>query len=143
MRQQYIEVCPVVNTQNEALESHCRRLIGTQYQWQITSSNVRSRNTDVSLTSESGCARHQAVSCPINNDRRLKCQRALNCWQRSALSRSYQHAQAARRMKNTSWLHPSLSRLSLRTQVSTSNTTTGQASAPVLTYTPATRGVSC
>jgi hypothetical protein len=55
--------------------------------------------------------------------------------------------QASRTM-TTLWSHPSLSRLSLRTQASTSNTTSGQASAPVLTFaaragSPDMRGLSC
>lgn len=128
---------PVFDPEDEALESHYRRLKRTRYQWQITSCNVPSRNTHVSLTSEPGCARHVAVSRPINSYRRLKCQRALNCWQHSALLRPCRHAQAAKQTKNTLWLHPSLSRLSQLTQVSTSKTTSiptaGQAFAPVLT----------
>ena len=154
MKPQYIGAKQALRPANEALESHCRRLNCTRYQWQITSSNVPSRNTQVSLTSESGRARHQAVPRPINNDRRLRCQRALNCWQHSALLQPYRPAQAAKQTKNTLWLHPSLSRLSQLTQVSTSKTTNGfkvgQASAPVLTTTsfsrprtPTVGGASC
>ncbi len=139
MKPQYMGGNPLSCKEIEALESHSRRLMRIRYQWQITSCNVPSRNTQVSLTSESGCARHEAVPRPINNDRRLKCQRALNCWQHSALLRPSRLAQAARLTKNTLWLHPSPSRLSQLTQVSTSKTprgsAAGQAFAPVLTVT--------
>ena len=138
MKPQDLGASRVSNAQNEALESHCRRLSEIPYQWQITSSSVRSRNTQVSLTSESGRARHQAVPRPTNIDRRLKCQRALNCWQHSALLQPYQPAQAVKQTKNTLWLHLSPSQLSQLTLVSTIKTTRGskggQASAPVLTF---------
>lgn len=153
MRPQNMGFRPAISGKNEALESHYRRLNRTRYQWQITSCNVPARNTHVSLTSESGCARHLAVLHPITSYRRLKCQRALNCWQHSALLRPSQLAQASK-TTNMLLLPPSPSRLSQLTQVSTSKTTSirksGQAFAPVLTPrcvprpgSPTAEGASC
>lgn len=139
MNTQHFEAIRLDFGKNDALASQCRRLSETRYQWQITSCNVRLRNTRVSLTSESGRARLLAVQRPSNIDRRLKCQRALNCWQRSALLQPFLRAQASR-TTSMLWLHQSLSHKSLYTQVNTSNTPSGQAVAPVLTHHVAAKG---
>ena len=114
----------------EALKTHSCRLRMIWYQslgaWHI----VCPRNTQVSLTSESGLTVCVVNKSPINSDRRLRCRRASKHWlQWVSLRRSLlaQHPK-----KNLSSSSPSPSRSSPSSQASSSNTFTGQAFAPVL-----------
>lgn len=115
----------------EALESHCRRLLAHRYVFDGIRFMVRPRNTQVSLTSNEGLVRHEAVPGPVHRNRRRRCQRASNSWYPSALSPRLPHAQVARPKKNTLWLSQSPSRLSLHTQVNTSKPDLRQACGPV------------
>lgn len=145
MHPQHLAAQPQSATATAALESHFRRLGSSPYAMAMNCSKVTARNTDVSLTSNPGSSWHEAVSDPLNSDRRLRCQRASNYWPHSALSQPFQLAPQSSR-KNTSWLHPSPSRLSPYTQVSTSNTFRGQARAPASTSPHMglfVRGASC
>lgn len=133
MRPQYVADHLSPCGQNDALESQNSRLRVKPYQMKGDWTMVPSRNTQVSLTSEPGRARHFAAQRPLDRNRRHRCPRASNSLQRSALSPQSQHVQAASPTKNTWWLSQNPSRLSQHTQVSTSKPDTGQAFAPALT----------
>ena len=118
---------------NEALASQVCRLPNVQYFFGTDCFMVRARNTQVSLTSETGRVRQFQNARPTHIDRRHRCQRASNSWQPSVSSPLLPHVHPARQKKSMSWSSPSPSRSNLRTQVSTSKRISGQAIAPVPT----------
>lgn len=132
MRPQYLADFRRYPFLNEALESQASRLRLQPYPLPCESHKMRSRNTDVSLTSVPGPLRHIAVAGFINTNRRFTCPRASRCWQRSVSSLPLQPAQAVRPKKNTLLSSPHRFRSSPYTPASTSNAVAGQASAPVL-----------
>lgn len=134
MQPQYLAQSPLVERATAALPPHLCRLKSSPYAISRNCGNVWARNTQVSLTSKPGSHWHEAVSDPSNSDRRLRCQRASQCWPHSALSQPFRHAHQSSK-KNMLWLHPSPSRLSQYTQASTSKTCRGRAYAPVPTHT--------
>ena len=120
----------------EALASQVCRLPNLQYFFGTDCFMVRARNTQVSLTSETGRVRQSYNARPTHIDRRHRCQRASNSWQPSVSSPLLPHAHPARQKKSMSWLSPSPSRSSQRIPVSTSKRIPGQAIVPVPTRTP-------
>lgn len=94
---------------------------------------VQSRNTQVSLTSETGRARQFNNARSTYIDRRQRCQRASNSWQPLVSSPLLLPVHPARPKKNMLLSSPSPSRLSQHTQVSTNKLAPGQADAPVPT----------
>lgn len=129
---------------NEALESHKRRLLWTRYASDFISRMVPARNTQVSLISKPGQATFDAQNWPTNSDRRLsKCRRASNCLQHLALWPQWPHV--LHRKKNTSWLNQNPLQPSQPTPASTSKNIAGQAFAPVLypLFARYVRGAAC
>lgn len=135
MEPQYVATDRSGESGFEALESQTNRLKCSAYVFVKLCSMVPVGHTQVFLTSVTGRARQYKTARSTHIDRRHRCQRASNSWQPSVSSPLYLHVQAARRKKNTLWLHPSPSRLSQHTQASTSKLAPGQTFAPVPTPT--------
>lgn len=127
MKPQYLAAEGSCTMGIEALASQVCRLHSLPYVFASDCSMVSSRNTQVSLTSETGRVRQSFNARPTHIHRRHRCRRASNSWQPSVLSPLFLHAQVARAKKNTLLLRQSRSRLSQHTQVSTSKLTAGQA----------------
>ena len=146
MHPQHIARRHITTVPTAALGTHVSGLKRAPYPRRLNCGNVNLRNTRVSLTSHLGSFWHEAVPTPSTNVRRLRCPRASQCWPHSALSQPFRPAHLSK--KNMLWLHPSLSRLSQYTQVSTSKTCRGQAHLPAPTQPQprvalVVRGVSC
>ena len=149
MQPQYLAQPSARTGRTAALATHFRRLKRAPYAMRGNCGNIAPRNTQVSLTTKAGFYWHEAVPDPLCNHRRLRCQRASQCWPHSALSQLFQHARPSR--KNMLLSHPSPSRLSQYTQASTSKACRGQATASVPTppalisqrMVPAVWGASC
>ena len=146
MRPLHIAPRHMVAVPTASLGTHVSGLNRAPYPRRLNCGNVNLRNTRVSLASHLGSFWHEAVPTPLTNVRRHRCQRASQCWPHSALSQPFRPAHLSK--KNTLWLHPSPSRLSQYTQVSTSKTRRGQADVPAPTQpqpcvTLVVRGVSC
>jgi hypothetical protein len=137
MQPQHVGACYSSCGRIDALASQGPRLSVEPYLMKGVSIMVQVGNTQVSLTSETGRARHLAVQCPLDRNRRPRCPRASNSLQRSALLPQSRHVPAARLTKNTLLFSQSQSRLSQSTQANTSKPVatdkTGQASAPAST----------
>jgi hypothetical protein len=116
----------------EALPSQTRSLNLAGYVFPKGCSMLTPRNTQVSLTSKTERAGPSWPARSNNTDRRPRCPRASNSWQRSALLPQSRPVLLASLTKSSSWSTPSPSRLSLHTQAST-NKNLGQAFAPVPT----------
>lgn len=120
----------------EALKTQLRRLGGCGYLFRTFSPMIPQGNSNRSPTSLEGVGAHFASLQVIESDRRLRCQRASNCWQPSVLSPLLLPVRVSSRPKNLSWLIQSRSARNRHTQASTSNrTATGQAFAAALTLT--------
>jgi len=118
----------------EAFESQVRRLELSGY---ISNKDYTMFPAGISqepLTSSKGASTHSVSKHQFKSDRRLRCQRASNYWQHSALSLSLRRVRASSRL-----LTQPQFRLSQCTQANTSNTLTGRAFSPTLT-TPLTDG---
>jgi len=118
----------------EAFESQVRRLELSGY---ISNKDYTMFPAGISqepLTSSKGASTHSVSKHQFKSDRRLRCQRASNYWQHSALSLSLLPVRASSRL-----LTQPQFRLSQCTQANTSNTLTGRAFSPTLT-TPLTDG---
>ena len=118
----------------EAFESQVRRLELSGY---ISNKDYTMFPAGISqepLTSSKGASTHSVSKHQFKSDRRLRCQRASNYWQHSALSLSLRPVRASSRL-----LTQPQFRLSQCTQANTSNTLTGRAFSPTLT-TPLTDG---
>ncbi|CAN0277077.1 unnamed protein product, partial [Chrysoparadoxa australica] len=116
---------------NEALATHRLSFSAMPYEIPSDCTIIRVRNTQVSLASEPGSARHEAVPGPKHANRRHECPKASNSWQPSVSSPLSPPAPAARPTRNTWWSGPSRSRQSPSTPASTSILDRGQAAAPV------------
>lgn len=118
----------------EAFESQVRRLELSGY---ISNKDYTMLPAGISqepLTSSKGASTYSVSKHQFKSDRRLRCQRASNYWQHSALSLSLLPVRASSRL-----LTQPQFRLSQCTQANTSNTLTGRAFSPTLT-TPLTDG---
>ena len=118
----------------EAFESQVRRLELSGY---ISNKDYTMFPAGISqepLTSSKGASTHSVSKHQFKSDRRLRCQRASNYWQHSALSLSLLPVRASSRL-----LTQPQFRFSQCTQANTSNTLTGRAFSPTLT-TPLTDG---
>lgn len=137
MQAQYVAIQRSPFGQNDARTPQTARFKGGRYQMNTFSRMFRTRNTQVSLTSEPGFARHEAVPGPFETNRRHRCQRASNSWQQSVSSPLLALVQAGRPTRNTWWLSQSPSQSSQHTQASTSKLAPEQAraTAPVSTRT--------
>ena len=118
----------------EAFESQLRRLELSGYILNKDSTMLPAGISQEPLTSSNGASTHSVLKHQFKSDRRLRCQRASNYWQHSALSLSLLPVRASSR----SLTHPQF-RLSQCTQANTSNTLTGRAFSPTPT-TPLTDG---
>ncbi|MFT6022860.1 MAG: hypothetical protein ACI9PY_000971 [Ascidiaceihabitans sp.] len=104
------------------------------YLFDTISRNYGARKSQGFLTSVPRSRARVASKGHFLSDRRLRCQRASNYWQHSALSLLLLPVRASSRSKNLSWLIQSRSRLSRHTPVNTSKTgLTGRAFAPTPT----------
>lgn len=139
MQPQHLAVNFSCGRNTEALPSQTRRLRQAGYVFSADYLMVRTRNTQVSLTSETGRARQIYKARATYIDRRQKCQRASNSWQPLVSSPLLLPVHPARPKKNMLLSSPSPSRSSQHTQVSTSNLASGQAVAPVPTPMMSTR----
>lgn len=120
----------------EALKTQLRRLPACGYLFRAFSPMLGHGNSNRTPTSLEGVGAHFASLQVIESDRRLRCQRASNCWQRSVLSPWLLPVRVSSRPKNLSWLIQNRSAKNRHIQVSTSNrTATGQAFAAALTTT--------
>lgn len=128
----------------EASTSQSKAMGACGYLFARCSSNLALRFTQVTYTSRGTGPRDIPVGLFHNNDRRLRCPRASNCWQYLALHSLRPLAHVAHRLKSSLWLIPRRSPSSQHTQVSTSNLAARQAFAPAstLTLTHLTGGAS-
>ena len=129
MRPQHLARPACKVSQIEALPSQTRRLIDTGYASSPLSTMVQTRNTEVSLNSETGRVRQYNNARPPYSNRRLRCQRASNSWQPLVLLPLCPHVRPDSQTRNSSWLSPSPSQLSQHTPANTSKRNLGQASA--------------
>ena len=118
----------------EAFESQFRRLELSGYISNKDTTMLPAGIFQEPLTSSRGAPTHSVSKHQFKSDRRLRCQRASNYWQHSALSLSLLPVRASSR----SLTQPQF-RLSQCTQENTSNTLTGRAFSPTST-TPLTDG---
>lgn len=123
----------------EAFESQFRRLELSGYISNKDTTMLPAGIFQEPLTSSKGAPTHSVSKHQFKSDRRLRCQRASNYWQHSALSLSLLPVRASSRSKNLSSLTQPRFRLSQCTQANTSNTLTGRAFSPTST-TPLTDG---
>ena len=123
----------------EAFESQFRRLELSGYISNKDTTMLPAGIFQEPLTSSKGAPTHSVSKHQFKSDRRLRCQRASNYWQHSALSLSLLPVRASSRSKNLSSLTQPQFRLSQCKQANTSNTLTGRAFSPTST-TPLTDG---
>lgn len=117
----------------EASESHSAALGRCAYLFQQCLRKMALMSTQVGLTS-SGTGLQDFLASPVRKkDRRLRCLRASNCWQFSALHSQRPRVHAKHRLKSLLWLIPRQSLLSRHIQVSTSNLLLEQAFSPAPT----------
>ena len=123
----------------EAFESQFRRLELSGYISNKDTTMLPAGIFQEPLTSSKGAPTHSVSKHQFKSDRRLRCQRASNYWQHSALSLLLLPVRANSRSKNLSSLTQPQFRLSQCKQANTSNTLTGRAFSPTST-TPLTDG---
>ena len=123
----------------EAFESQFRRLELSGYISNKDTTMLPAGIFQEPLTSSKGAPTHSVSKHQFKSDRRLRCQRASNYWQHSALSLLLLPVRASSRPKNLSSLTQPQFRLSQCKQANTSNTLTGRAFSPTST-TPLTDG---
>ena len=123
----------------EAFESQFRRLELSGYISNKDTTMLPAGIFQEPLTSSKGAPTHSVSKHQFKSDRRLRCQRASNYWQHSALSLLLPPVRASSRSKNLSSLTQPQFRLSQCKQANTSNTLTGRAFSPTST-TPLTDG---
>ncbi len=123
----------------EAFESQFRRLELSGYISNKDTTMLAAGIFQEPLTSSKGAPTHSVSKHQFKSDRRLRCQRASNYWQHSALSLLLLPVRASSRPKNLSSLTQPQFRLSQCKQENTSNTLTGWAFSPTST-TPLTDG---
>jgi hypothetical protein len=133
MKPQDVAQGPLPKCRYEAFESQLRP---SQWEGCILYKDSTMLSAGISqepLTSSKGATTHSVSSHHFKSDRRLRCQRASNYWQHSALSLSLLPVPASSRSKNLSLLTQPQFRLSQYTPANTSNTLTGRAFAPTPT----------
>ena len=123
----------------EAFKSQFRRLELSGYISNKDTTMLPAGIFQEPLTSSKGAPTHSVSKHQFKSDRRLRCQRASNYWQHSALSLLLLPVRASSRSKNLSSLTQPQFRLSQCKQANTSNTLTGRAFSPTST-TPLTDG---
>jgi hypothetical protein len=117
----------------ETFEAQVRRLEPGGYISNKDSTMLPAGISQEPHTSSKGASTHSVSKPQFKSDRRLRCQRASNYWQHSALSLSLLPVRASSRSKNLSSLTQPQFRLSQCTQANTSNTLTGRAFTPTPT----------
>jgi hypothetical protein len=117
----------------ETFEAQVRRLESGGYISNKDSTMLPAGISQEPHTSSKGASTHSVSKPQFKSDRRLRCQRASNYWQHSALSLSLLPVRASSRSKNLSSLIQPQFRLSQCTQANTSNTLTGRAFTPTPT----------
>ena len=148
MRPQHVAPRPSTNCAPDAQATQIRPFAGglfcCGYLFDTISRNCTARKIQDFLTSVPWSKAHVASAGHIQSDRRLRCRRASNFWQHSALSPWLLPVRASSRSKNLSLLIQSQSRSSRHTPVNTSNSgLTGRAFAPTPTTPPLMGGATC
>lgn len=148
MQPQHVALSTSSNGSPDAQATQIRRLsaplAACGYLFDADSTISGPKETQDFLTSLRGGRAHVASNRSIESYRRLRCQRASNFWQHSALSPSLLPVRASSRSKNMWLLIQSRSRSSQHTPVNTSKTGfTGRAFAPTPTTPEMTGGAVC
>ena len=141
MQPQHVAAHSSTNAPSEALESHFRSTRRDGYILNKDSTMLPTGISQEALTLSKGATAHSVSKHPFSSNRRLRCQRASNYWQHSALSLLLLPVRASSRSKNLSWLTQPLFRLSQYTQANISNLPKGNLStkwavAPTSTTSP-------